>query len=248
MWLTPRLAFKNKVTVLWNLWNFEKISCSTVHFWFHPPWRQPGWFGWPSLSRTPGGCRTVPAPRCSVWAARRAEDWRPAARHRRSSGTGAGSHICCSAPLWCYGGEKRSRRESKKNRLLTNKSRAHWGTWCTPFYNFHIVVVLTHFCPLWPQPSTHSVRIEPANIHRHIASFSDWIITSTEARNHYSPIDSIGLHPGEPVLVDLQHELKASRHALDILRTLWQDRGRVFYCLTRASPKKNKKTSVDYNE
>lgn len=65
-----------------------------------------------------------------------------------------------------------------------------------------------------------SLRIEPANLHMHILLFSDLIITSMEARNHDSPIDSIGLYPSEPVLIDLQHELKASRHALDILGTL----------------------------
>lgn len=47
-------------------------------------------------------------------------------------------------------------------------------------------------------------------------------IWSVKTSNHYSPIDSICLHPGKPVLIDLQHELKATRHALDILRTLWR--------------------------
>lgn len=86
-------------SVLWSSKKKSQTPMFDTHFsyseMFHPPWRQPGWFGWPSLWRTPGGCRTALAPRCSVSAARRAEDWRPAAKHRRSSGIGAGSRICC---------------------------------------------------------------------------------------------------------------------------------------------------------
>lgn len=38
--------------------------------------------------------------------------------------------------------------------------------------------------------------------------------------SHFSPVDSVGLHPGEPVLVNPQHQLKASSHTLDVLRAL----------------------------
>lgn len=45
---------------------------------------------------------------------------------------------------------------------------------------------------------------------------------------HCSPVDSISLHPGKTVLIDSQHQLKASSHTLDILRALQRKEANIY--------------------
>lgn len=47
-------------------------------------------------------------------------------------------------------------------------------------------------------------------------------------RNYYSPVHSISLHPGKPILIDPQHQLKATSHTLDILRALQRTEANIY--------------------
>lgn len=43
----------------------------------------------------------------------------------------------------------------------------------------------------------------------------------------HSPVDSVSLNPGKPVLIDPQHQLKASSHTLDVLGALRRTKGKI---------------------
>lgn len=118
--------------------------------------------------------------------------------------------------------------EMQSGHQRSGSRRTSRGSWryfihlikCTPFYNIHMAYFFNVFLTVVTSPFEEKCKNRACKLSNAYSSFSESLITPMEPRNHYSPIDSIGLHPGEPVLTDLQHELKASCHALDILRTL----------------------------
>lgn len=47
-------------------------------------------------------------------------------------------------------------------------------------------------------------------------------------KSYHSPVDTISLHPGKPVLIHPQHQLKAPSHTLDVLGALQRKEANVY--------------------